>query len=238
MGDCTEMRKAFTRCGLILAAFLTVSMRPAEAQNITSPYRFIDNRQSASLFAGYFATGKGALNLGPEPAPVFGARYDLILSGPFTLEANLGWFTSTRMVHDTIPGDTARRVIGEADMNMVMALGGLRFNLTGPRTFHRLLPYVLFGAGVAVDLADDAAVEADLPGDVRFPSGTRFVGQLGGGLEWFPTDQLGLRVDARNVLWKLKTPEAFLLRGEQARLLPADEWAQNFSFTAGLVLRF
>lgn len=232
------MRKAHARFAILLAASTLAGAGRVEAQNIRSPYRFLDNKQSASAFAGYMMTSKGALNLGAESAPIFGGRYTLILSGPFAIEADGGFFSSTRLVHDTIPGDTARRVIGEADMSLILAMGSLRFNLTGPRTFHRLLPYVLFGAGAVIDLSNTAPVEADLPSDVRFKTGTRFAGQLGGGLEWLPSESFGFRIDARNILWKMNTPEAFLLAGDQARLLPADEWGQNFSLTAGLVLRF
>ncbi len=61
---------------------------------------------------------------------------------------------------------------------------------------------------------------------------------LGGGADIFIGDRLTLRIDARNLLWKLETPEAFLVRADQSLLLPSDEWAQNFSLTAGLAIRF
>lgn len=207
------------------------------AQDITSPYRFIETRQSAMVFGGYLATGRGTLQLGPESAPIFGARYDLIVSGPFALEAEIGRFSSTRMVWDTVAADTTRRVLGEADFGAVSALAALRFNLTGARTYHRLLPYLLFGLGAVFETSGESALEEDLPSNVRLDYGTSFAGMLGGGIEWLTDSGFGVRLDARNILWKLKTPPAFLLREEGARL-PSDEWSQNFSLSAGLVFHF
>ena len=220
---------------LILSCLQTA---PGVAQEIDSPYRFITSRQSINVYGGYLATGKGTLELGPQSGPLFGARYGIAISGPFTLEGDVGYFARMRAVFDTVPGDTSRLRVGDADFSAITATGSLRFNLTGPRTWHGIQPYVQFGAGIAVETSGDPEVEADLPGDVRFDFGTGFTGVLGGGIDWFTGERWGLRLDARNLLWKLGTPRAFLIKGEQARLLPADEWAQNFALTASLVFRF
>jgi len=231
------MRKLLLHSGLVVILGLSAATDGA-AQGIDSPYRFISARQSAMAFGGYLSSGKGTLDLGPSSGAFFGARYSLMISGPFGLEGDVGYFSRTRAVYDTVPGDTTRQVIGDADMTLLIGTASLRFNLTGPRTYRGFLPYLIFGAGIATDLAADQAPHSELPGEVRFNFGTSFLGQLGGGIEWLATERVGIRVDARNVLWKLKTPRAFLIKGEQARLLPADEWAQNFSLTAGLVFRF
>jgi len=220
----------------VVLALIVVPARPS-AQQITSPYRFLETRQAASGHIGYLASGAGSLGLGPRGAALFGGRYDIVLSGPFALEAELAYFSSLRAVWDTVPADTVRRQIGEADFTIATASGALRFNLTGPRTYRRLLPYVLFGLGAAVDLSADNEMEAELPSDVRFDFGTSFTGVLGGGIEWLSGPGVGLRLDARNYLWKVKTPRAFL-RGEQALRLPSDEWTQNFAISAGLVFHF
>ena len=224
-----------TMLGVVLA--LTAVPVRLSAQQITSPYRFLETRQAASGHFGYLAAGAGSLGLGPRGAAVFGGRYDIVLSGPFGLEGEIGYFSSMRAVWDTVPGDTTRRQIAEADFTIATASGALRFNLTGPRTYRRLLPYVLFGLGAAVDLSAENEIEAELPGEVRFDFGTSFTGVLGGGIEWLSGPGLGLRLDARNYLWKVKTPRAFLT-GEQALRLPSDEWTQNFAISAGLVFHF
>jgi hypothetical protein len=233
-----SMIKRVIRCLAPALLLLAAHVPAAVAQGIDSPYRFLTTRQAGSVFAGYLSTSKGALDLGPESGPFFGARYGINISGPFALEAELGYYSRTRMVWDTVPGDTTRRTVGDADFSVIVATGALRFNLTGARTYHGLLPYVLFGAGASIDISPQSSPDRDLPSDVRFDLGTGFAGALGGGLEWMPAEHFGLRLDGRALLWKLKTPRAFLLKGGQSRVLPPDEWAQNFAFTAGLVLRF
>jgi hypothetical protein len=86
-------------------------------------------------------------------------------------------------------------------------------------------------------VSGESSLEEDLGSDLKFDFGTSFAGVLGTGIEWLSDGGFGIRLDARNILWKLKTPRAFLLRTEGATL-PSDEWSQNFSFTAGLVYHF
>jgi len=226
------------RTTLALLVMSCLQAVPGAAQNIESPYRFLTSRQAINVYGGYLATGKGSLELGPQSGPLFGVRYGIAISGPFTLEGDIGYFSRMRAVFDTVPGDTSRQRAGETDFSVMTATASLRFNLTGPRTWHGIQPYVQLGAGIAVEVSGDSEIETDLPGDVRLDFGTGFTGILGGGIDWFMADRWGLRLDARNLLWKLGTPRAFLIKGEQARLLPADEWAQNFALTASLVFRF
>jgi hypothetical protein len=54
----------------VLAAALLPA--PAAAQQIDSPYRFLEAGQSLGAFAGYVSTGQNPLELGPKSAPVFG----------------------------------------------------------------------------------------------------------------------------------------------------------------------
>lgn len=232
------MQNRLILCTLLGVLSSVVSGSRAGAQSIDSPYRFIDRNHSVSFFTGYLATGMGSLGLGPRSGPLFGARYDITLSGPFAAEADITHFSKMRTVVDTVPGDTTRRGIGDADFTTLLMTASLRFNLTGPRTYRGVQPYLVFGIGVAFDRSKSSALSDSLPANARFDFGTSFIGHLGGGAELRLSERLGLRLDARNILWKLKTPEAFLIKGEQALLLPADEWSQNFAFTAGLVVRF
>lgn len=216
---------------------VVLAVETASGQNINSPYRFVEDAQSGGGFGGYIYPARGTVGLGPEAGPVGGVRYTIRLSGPFTVEADAGYFSSRRPVLDTIVVDSARQRVGTADLGLLLVNGSLRFNLTGARTWHRLQPFAVFGAGVAVDLSGSSPADEDLAADVRYDFGTSFAGQLGGGMEWFPTDRLTVRLDARNALWKITTPLPFQ-RGVLALRTPADEWVQNGYFSVGLTLHF
>ncbi len=217
------------------SGLLTCVSLPTSAQRIESPYRFVEATQGAGAFAGYISTGKGSIGLGPESGPVFGGRYGIRVSGPFMFEAEVGFFPSPRAVLDTVPGDTTFRQVGDADMRLVLALGALRLNITGPRTWHGLQPFGLFGGGGAIDVSGESAAEAALPEDVRFDFGTSFAGMLGVGIEWFLTPGTAIRIDARSLLWKLPTPPAFRVGNVN---VSEDEWAQNFFVSAGFSIHF
>lgn len=232
----SHMRGAAAVAGWALVV-LGPSAAPATAQAITSPYRFLDRGQSIGPFAGYISAGKGSVGFGASSGPLFGARYGIRITGPFTLEAEVGYFPTTRAVLDTVPADTTVEVVGEADLALALAWAALRFNLTGPRTFHGVQPFLLFGGGAAIDIAGDAAAEEDLAADVRFDFGTSFAGELGAGIEWFLSPSAALRLDGRNVLWRLKTPLPFL-QGDRSLVFPDREWVQNFQVSAGISVYF
>jgi hypothetical protein len=222
---------------LLAISAATVPCTEAASQTIPSAYRFLETSQSIGVTGGYVFTNEGALDLGPAAAAYFGGRYGIRISGPFSAEGEIAFLPTTRMVWDTVAGDTTREVVGEADMSLLIAKAGLRFNLTGPRTWRSLQPFLLVGGGIAIDIAGDASAEEELPEDLRLDFGTSFAGHLGGGVEWFLSDGLSLRVDARNVLWKLNTPTGFLAN-DRGRLLPGDEWTQNFLLSAGISIHF
>jgi hypothetical protein len=222
---------------LVALVLVVVGVHAAHAQAIRSPYRFIEETQTGGIWAGYLATERGEIGFGPEAGPIFGARYSIRLSGAFTVEADAGYFSSTRTVLDTAVVDDEFEQVGEADFRALLLNGSLRFNLTGPRTWHRLQPYVAFGAGAAVDISPSADAESTLAVDARYDFGTSFAGQFGGGVEWFPSERVTFRFDVRDVLWKINTPTAFLLSrlGDE---ITTDQWTQNFLFSAGAALHF
>jgi hypothetical protein len=208
----------------------------ADAQVVRSPFRYVDTRQSVTVFGGFVLTDQGRLDLGPEDGPIGGVRYSLRLGGPFTAEASASYFPSTRTVLDTTAVGAPLERVGEANFDLAMIDVALRFNLTGPRTYYNLMPYLIAGGGVAFEAAGDDDAEAEIAASSRFDFGTRFAGQVGAGVEWYATRRLALRFDARDVFWKLKTPPAFLR--QELDNIPGDEWVQNFVFSLGLAFHF
>ncbi len=225
---------AQARLFLLTAATLALLGAPAAAQRISSPYRYVEAKQSVTLFAGQLRTQTGVVGVGPKSGNIFGVQYGYRVSGPIVIEAMLGYAPLQRTVRDTTrqPGDTANfHPLGSANQGVLLGTADLRFDVTGPRTWHGLQPFALLGVGGA--FGTTAQNGPAIPQDVRFSFGTSFAAQAGVGIEWYATRRLGLRLDGRGTLWKLHTPSAFLLR---ATNLPQSEWTQNVSLVGGLAL--
>ena len=227
------------RFSALLSLTLLLFAARVSAQNIPSPYRFIDEKQAGGFYAGYLFTSHGDLGLAPKSGPIFGGRYSIRLGGPFVIEAELGYFNSTRAVLDTVVvlPDSTRAQVGTADFSALLASAGLRFNFTGPRTWHSLQPFLAFGGGGIASLTGTQPEDERVAADARFDFGTHFAGHFGGGIEWFVSRRFTVRLDARNVIYKINTPSGFLL-GTVGSRTPGDEWLQNGFVTAGFSLHF
>jgi opacity protein-like surface antigen len=224
---------------IFAAVNAAVLFQPVSGQGIDSPYRFLDHSQFGSLWGGYVSPGDGRIANGPDAGPIVGASWALRVSGPFALNIEAGYMPSTRTVRDTVfnDADGVYEPLGEADINVLTVMGNLRVNLPGARTWNGLQPFVLLGAGLAADLAGGSDIEAEMPANARFDFGTSFAGQLGAGVDWFPTSRVSIRVDARDMFWKLPVPEAFLFT-ENGAQFSRSEWEQNFALAAGLSIHF
>lgn len=224
---------------LTLATALAIHTADAAAQNLDSPYRFLDHKQFGGVFAGYLQPSEGRIGGGPTAAPLFGASWGIGVSGPFVFTVELAVAPTSRVVRDTafVAADSTWAELGEADMTMAIGMANMRFNITGARTWNGLQPFMLLGAGIVRDMSGADDIEAELPENLRFDYGTSFAGQLGAGIDWFPSSRLSARLDARNMLWKLGVPDAFVLT-ENGRTLPRSQWEQNLVATAGLFFHF
>lgn len=219
---------------LLVLAGAAVAARPAAAQTISSPYRHLEKRQSVTFFGGQLFTDSGELGLGPSSKQAGGLTYSLRLGGPFSLEASGLYLPSTRSVLDTAAVEgVAFRTVGSTNLDLAVLTASIRFDLTGPRTFHNFLPYLIFGGGATLDLSSTPDIESTISPDARFDFGTRFAGQIGAGVEWFASRRVAIRFDARDMFWKLKTPKAFI--GDE---IASSEWVQNLGLSLGVVYHF
>jgi hypothetical protein len=224
----------------IVLALLGLVLLPGRvaAQSIRTPYEFVDENQSAGVTAGYIFADPGAVGLGPASAPYYGVRYAIRINGPFVLEGTAAHFGTTRTIVAAERENEAWVTRGEAALSLLLLQAALRFDLTGPRTWYNLMPYLLVGGGAVIPVrAEQPELEPPLPVDARFRFGTSFAGQLGGGVEWLAARNLGIQADFRNYLWRLTTPSAFL-EVEDVPAVPSEQWTQNLTLSAGLVIRF
>lgn len=244
-----EIEEIVKRSILLLSvlAVAAAMARPAQAQQITSPYDFIETAQGARAFAGYIFTDRGPIDIGPASGPAFGVGYNIRVSGPFEFDAQATVFPTTRTVFDitastdsaTLRADPKAGLIdlGTADLTLLLLDATLRFDLTGPRTWYNLQPYAMIGVGGAFRLTSSNEAEENLPTDlelrVRFRNG--FTGHVGGGVEWHVAKHFSVRADARDNLIKLHVPEGFFQRG---RLIDNEEWVQAANLSIALTWRF
>jgi len=210
---------------------------PVKGQTIPSPFRFVETRQEAGLFAGFSTPGTGRFGFGPGSGVLLGARYAIRLSGPLAAEAVLGYLASTRDVIDPRRVEGSR-VVGDAGAAIVTLDGRLRFSLTGDRTWHGLNPFLLVGGGVAFDAAGKDASDAILESDDRFEFRTTPTGIFGGGMRWFVSDRLLIRSDLSLGIWRLRTPRGYLDPDRDLTGVGKKEWVSGPTFSLGAAIHY
>jgi hypothetical protein len=231
----------------VLAGAAALSLaEPAQAQTIRSPYDFIDRGQTVHAFATYVFTDQGTLGVGPESAPAVGIGWGIRVSGPFAFDTRVAYMPTSRTVYDLDPAADPDAIrddptvglveLGSADLSLLLLDASLRFNITGSRTWHRLQPYALLGAGLIFRMGADHAAEDELSSldlRVRFRNGV--TGHVGGGVEWHLSDRFSMRFDARDVLWRLHIAPGFIT---PARVIDDREWVQTAHLSVGAAFRF
>jgi hypothetical protein len=239
----------FSRCVLAaLAAATLTGAAPLAAQTITSPYEFVERSQGLYGYGTYVLADRGVIGIGPGSGVAAGAGYSIRVSGPFKFDARLAVLPTSRRVFnrrdDLVEDPEAIQAdpmvglveVGTADLTLLLADASLRFDITGPRTWNSLQPYALLGLGGAFRVAADNAAEEALDNVdlfVRFRNG--FTGHFGGGTELFLGQRFTLRLDARNMFWRLHVPRGFITPD---RLIEDREWVQALNLSIGASIRF
>lgn len=242
------LRRAASVLALLLAAATLSTPEPAVAQeeggppNIDSPYRWVDGSLRVGPYVGRLATGRGDLGVGPFSAPLVGGRMRVRLTGPVSLEGNLGFASSERSVVDPrLPGGPAP--VDTVPFRWMVAEGVVQVALTGQRTWHGLQPYALLGGGMvlAVDEPQSPALADSADADFRFEMNAAPTVVAGLGTEWRVSETLGIGFEVRDHLWRLKTPQGFfreeVLDEIEDADLPAPEenqWTHNLEFGVGV----
>jgi hypothetical protein len=235
-----------SRTVLLLALALTAGARAAAAQTIPSPYDYIDKAQAAGVYVGYLFTDPDVglpdsttLPLAPQSGPVFGVRYQIRAAGPLTIDAQLGVSpTERKLFAAELDADSV--FVGPQDLGttvpstVVMADVGLRFYVTGARTWNGLAPFVVGMGGVAGDVRGTFDEEAEVSDEAKFRFGPSFAVGAGLGTDWFPVPNASLRVEATGRLWRVSTPSAFL----ELRTDERSEWNPVLGITVGGAIHF
>lgn len=231
------MRPSVFFCLALSAAALTGLSSPAGAQNIPSPYRHIEANAEAGPYVGYVSAGTGRFGYGPKGGLLFGARWGIELAGPVSFETAVGLIPGTRDVINPGRAEGDRKV-GEADVLMTTIDARMKFSFTGRRTWHGISPFIVFGGGLAFDLASDDPADEVLDAADRFDFGTSFFGTFGGGIRWWLSDRLTLRGDAILQIWKLGTPPGFSTPERGFLDVEESEWSNGSRIEIAALIRW
>jgi len=189
----------------------------------SSPYRDMRAKFLISFVGGHSWGSGGKLKAGPASGPIFGGRLDLHLAGPGSVQAGLNWGTLDRRLLDP-NADPDDRVAGVPRQAVIMADAGLILTLTGQKTWYGFAPY----AGLSMGLALGGTVEGDTLSTFNF--NTKFMVGPQLGFRWHPIGQLFLRVEGRDMVWRLTYPDEFF-NGDPPLLDPqvnkTTEWTHN-----------
>lgn len=226
------------------AAFLFM-VRPVTAQTITSPYDFVERAHAFRAHVTYVAADRGTIGIGPGSGVAAGVGYTLRVSGPFAVDARLSYLPTSRTVYTVDPAANPEAIaddptvglveLGTADLSLALLDASLRFDITGPRTWHKLQPYALLGVGGAFRMSAEHAAEEDLDVDLRARFRNGVTGHIGGGVEWHLSPRFTMRLDARSLFWRLHVPPGFITT---ARVIDDREWAQTGHLGVGAAWRF
>jgi hypothetical protein len=169
-----------------------------------SPYRDIPKGKSITFMAGDIGGDGGRIGVGPHHGKSYGGRLDLRISGP--IQFGLG-FSQAKLDRFVVSADdsVATRKDGPVKQTLTMIEGTLQFNITGRKSWHRLAPYLSGTFGWARG--------SSLPTSVADSSGYKFGSKIflapGIGMRVILTDNFQLRLDARQLFWKLKYPLSY-----------------------------
>lgn len=237
-----------SRTALLPALALLLVARAAGAQTIPSPYEHIETTHRVGVRAGYLLTfpdvsltDSTSAELGHQSAPFVGLTYELRASGPVLIDFGVSvspgerkLFAPQYNVDSTVV--TARDLDVNVPSTIVMADVGLRFQLTGARTWKGLAPFVAGHGGIAGDIRGSFQEEedAELEANELFRFGPAFALGAALGTDWFPSARTSLRVELGGRVWRTRTPAGLLTdRTDERR-----EWNPVVGLSVGGAIHF
>ena len=224
--------KSFVTALLIVSAALAVPPRAGAQVGYPperSPFRDLEYRHELTLFGGMYSAGKDPAGVAPQGGPMAGLRYELRVGGPAYLMVRAAYVSSERNALDPSQPE-ASRDLGAHSTSLQMIDAGISVNLTGNKSWRRLVPTINGGFGVVAGGKD---VEND---PYRF--GTPFAITLGAGLRYLPGGRFGVRLGVDSYLYRLQYPTAYYATASDgtAVLGPRQStnfWKNNVALTIG-----
>lgn len=188
----------------LLAAFVAA---PLGAQVVghtpeNSPFEDLRGRQALTFLTGMIAPGGDPAGVGPRSGMQLSARYELLLTGPLWLQARATYAPSLdRTVKDPVLAGAARN-IGTSTRPLAALEAGFGLNLTGNKSWHRVVPQVHTGFGWVTGGTNEFDV-----GGYKF--GNKFTASYGFGLRIPTGNKWEVSLDATHLFWKYVYPEDY-----------------------------
>lgn len=190
---------------LAIVAFLTVfpALRPCAAAQVghdpaRSPYMDLRRTTGPMVLTGWVGGQRGRLNVGHTNGPTITVAMEFPLSGPMSLVPTISYAFTERYVLNPFRDDSVR-LSGPFDDDMLMIDIGLRFNITGQKTWHGLAAYVSGSFGMAISSGSP-------PDSGSYTFGKRVMLTPGAGLRFYPSRRFSVLVDGRVAAWRLRYP--------------------------------
>jgi hypothetical protein len=212
----------------------------AQAQDVghppqASPFRDLSFRQELSLLGGYYNGSEGKAGVAPSGGPAVGLRYEIRIGGPAHFTARLTHARTERTVLDPELAENVRN-LGTQSWPITVADAGISINLTGQKSWRRLVPYLGGGVGVATDFGKSGD-----PGGFDF--GTPFAFTLGAGVRRDTDGPIQLRVDLADYIYQLDYPSGYTTAPTGSTpILPAgsstNQWTHNWMLSVGVSYRY
>jgi hypothetical protein len=229
--------------------FLAIVVSPGASlaqERIETPFEWIEGSLRLGAYAGSFSGARGSMDMGPGSSTVFGVRLRTRVSSPLSLELGFGMGNSDRYVIDPrLPAGPAP--VDTVEANWFLIQGGFQIALTGARTLHQLQPYVILAGGILKgrgEVVSDSMMAVEDQA-VRYRIGTAGIFTAGVGVEWLPTEKIGIGLELRDQLLRVKAPPGFfdtaVLQNIEDLGLQApteSEWTHNLELSASLYYYF
>lgn len=227
--------RILTALGMVVALQgISASRASAQIGHLPSksPYTDVSVGQTLSVMVGQFNSGTGVAGVLPKSSLFGGVRYDLPLGGPGYLTARYVVAPSERAL--LLPRNPrATRLLGTESVRTHIADIGFTIALTGRKSWHRLVPSISAGTGLASDFS-----KADT-GNYKF--GTKFAFTLGGNMRYMLKNGWAIRADATNYFWRNAYPDSYYMTAsDTTRVLTPDiskkAWGGTWALSLGVAV--
>ena len=219
-------------------AFVALSSAGAQVGHYParSPYRDLEKAHELTYFSGLYRAHLDPARVAPRSGAMIGVLYQWLASGPLNLTAEVARVASERRVLDPdLPKTCASGPVADCKRIAMYRWPlyftdlGFAMNLTGGRTYHRLVPELRAGLGIVTDFHSKADV-----GDFAF--GTKFASSFGAAIRWIPRGRYQMRLGFSDRVYKVKYPDAYYAPApDSSRILCDRATARGFGLQgAGL----